>query len=180
MIKSKLLDELYSQYRYLMYHVAYGILKDHTLAEDAVQTAFLKLAENNYKIDKIICNKTRIFMVIVIRSTALDLYSRNNKHKDLYVLEDQIVEAVDNNPTPLELIASNESVDMIKNTLQTMNPKYADILTLKYFNHYTNKEIADLLLISEENVRVSLHRARKILIARLIKRGISYEQRYTQ
>jgi RNA polymerase sigma-70 factor (ECF subfamily) len=61
-----------------------------------------------------------------------------------------------------------------------MNPKYADVLTLKYFNHYTNKEIADLLLISEENVRVRLHRARKILAARLVKRGISYEQKYTQ
>ncbi|NLZ92852.1 MAG: sigma-70 family RNA polymerase sigma factor [Firmicutes bacterium] len=180
MKKSRLLEELYSQYRHLMYHVAYGILKDHNLAEDAVHAAFLKLAENNYQIDEIICNKTRAFMVIVVRSTAFNLYSRNNKHKDVYFLEDQIVEAVDNNPTPLELIVTSESVDMIKNTLQTMSPKYTNVLTLKYFYCYTNKEIANLLLISEENVRVRLHRARKILAARLVKRGISYEQKYTQ
>jgi RNA polymerase sigma-70 factor (ECF subfamily) len=88
MIKSRLLEELYSQYRHIMYRVAYGILKDN-LAEDAVHAAFLKLAENNYQIDEIICNKTRAFMVIVIRSTALNLYSRNNKRKDVYFLEDQ-------------------------------------------------------------------------------------------
>lgn len=37
MKKSRLLEVLYNQYRHLMYHVAYGILKDHSLAEDAVQ-----------------------------------------------------------------------------------------------------------------------------------------------
>jgi hypothetical protein len=43
-------------------------------------------------------------MVIVIRSTALDLYNHNNKFKDVSSLEEQIVEAADDNPTPLELI----------------------------------------------------------------------------
>lgn len=180
MRKSELLEQLYTQYRYLMYHIAYGILQDHSLAEDAVHAAFLKLAKNNYQISEINCNKTKVFMVIVIRSTALDLYSRHDKHKDVYYLEDQIAEAVDNNPTPLELIVSDESIDTIKNTLQTMNPKYADVLTLKYFYDYTNEEIADLLLISEDNVRVRLHRGRKILVTRLTKRGISHEQKYTK
>ncbi|NLZ39310.1 MAG: RNA polymerase sigma factor [Firmicutes bacterium] len=180
MKKSKLLDDLYSQYRYLMYHVAYGILKDHNSAEDAVQAAFLKLAKNNYQINEINCNKTKAFMVIVIRSTAFDLYSSNNKHQNLSYLEDQITEAVDNNPTPLELIISNNTIDTIKNTFQTMNSKYADVLILKYFYDYTNKEIANLLLISEENVRVRLHRARKILVASLTKRGIGHEQRHTK
>lgn len=180
MRKSELLEQLYTKYRYLMYHVAYGILHDHCLAEDAVQAAFLKLSKNNYQISEINCNKTKIFMVIVIRSTALDLYNRKNKHKNISSLEEQIVEAADNNPTPLELIVSNDTIDTIKDTLQTMTSKYADVLSLRYFYDYTNKEIADLLLISEENVRVRLHRARKILVARLTKRGISHEQRYTK
>ncbi|MGI6658667.1 MAG: RNA polymerase sigma factor [Dethiobacteraceae bacterium] len=104
MRKSELLEQLYTQYRYLMYHIAYGILQDHSLAEDAVHAAFLKLAKNNYQISEINCNKTKVFMVIVIRSTALDLYNHNNKFKDVSSLEEQIVEAADDNPTPLELI----------------------------------------------------------------------------
>ena len=43
--KSQLLEQLYTQYKRLMFHVSYEILHDPFLAEDAVQAAFLKLTK---------------------------------------------------------------------------------------------------------------------------------------
>lgn len=37
---------IYEKYRYLMMKVAYDVLKDNFLAEDAVHEAFIKIAHN--------------------------------------------------------------------------------------------------------------------------------------
>ncbi len=47
-IDSDKLERLYHKYYRLMYYVANKILQDNYLAEDAVQTAFLKLIPNLY------------------------------------------------------------------------------------------------------------------------------------
>jgi len=75
--------------------------------------------------------------------------------------------ATDPSPSPLDLIITNINVEKIKETINTMNPNYAEILILKYHYECSNKQIAELLSISEENVRVRLHRARKKLAAKL-------------
>lgn len=62
------LEALYIKYCNDMFRVAYRVLKDWYLAQDAVQTAFLKLADNLDKIDEINCNKTRAFVVIIVRN----------------------------------------------------------------------------------------------------------------
>ena len=45
--------------------------------------------------------------------------------------------------------------------MASINESYMDILTLKYMYEYSDKEISDMLSISEGNVRTKLSRARK-------------------
>lgn len=174
--KKTLLEQLYYQYRYLMFHVAFNILRDYSLAEDALHTAFVKLAKNNIKIDEIICNKTKAFMVIVVRNAAYDIYNSSKKHRNSY-FEDETMEIVDPEPTPLEITVSNDGIDRIKKALQTMDPKYADVITLRYFYDLSNREISSLLSILEQTVRVRLHRAKKILSSKLNEGGLDYEKK---
>ena len=47
------LEKLYLSYNKVMYKVAYGILNDHQLAQDAVQMAFVKIIDNVEKIDEV-------------------------------------------------------------------------------------------------------------------------------
>ena len=70
------MEALYLQYRTPMYRVALSVLRDSGLAEDAVQQAFLKIFQNFEKLDLSDCNKTRSFIVILVRNTAIDLYRR--------------------------------------------------------------------------------------------------------
>ena len=165
MQKSVFLEQLYKEYYPLMYYTAFNILRDHNLAEDAVHEAFLKLTKKSFMFEKIKCKKTAAFMVIIVRNIALTMYKYNKKEFNQR-LEDNHM-ATDPSPSPLDLIITNINVEKIKETINTMNPNYAEILILKYHYECSNKQIAELLSISEENVRVRLHRARKKLAAKL-------------
>ena len=48
--EKSLFEQIYLEYRGLMYHVAYEILHNEQDAEDAVHQAFIKIAENIKKI----------------------------------------------------------------------------------------------------------------------------------
>ncbi len=73
------LELLYNNYKYTMLYVAKSILKDQYLAEDAVHKAFIKIIDNLHKIDDQLCNKTKSFLVIVVRNISIDMYNHIKK-----------------------------------------------------------------------------------------------------
>ena len=73
------MERLYREYRTPMFRIALAILRDEGLAEDAVQQSFLKIFQNFEKIDRTDCNKTRSFIVILMKNTAIDLYRRQGE-----------------------------------------------------------------------------------------------------
>jgi len=61
-------------------------------------------------------------------------------------------------------IISDEMLASISEKIKKLHPTYADVITLRYFYNYTNDEIAKMLDISKENVRVRLCRGRQNLL----------------
>ncbi len=168
--KSQLLEQLYIQYKRLMYHVSFEILHDQYLAEDAVQAAFLKLAKNKFSIESVLCNKTKYFMVIIARNASFEIY--NSKKRDNVVSEETLQRIPDESQTPLDNILRYES---IQSAMKTIDTKYSDIVVMRYSYGYSLSEIATLFGISEQLVRVRLHRAKKMLIDKLNEEQSSYE-----
>lgn len=72
-------EALYVRYSKEMFKVAYRVLNDYQLAQDAVQTAFINIINNLEKIDEIDCNKTRAFVVIIARNISINLYRKKKK-----------------------------------------------------------------------------------------------------
>lgn len=156
------LEALYNTYGHRMYKLAYKILKDYHLAEDAVQMAFIKIIKHLDKIKKIDCKETRAFLVIIIRSTAIDLYrKRDSEAVPLELFEETASsdeESIDDKIVRAEMFA--EAVEKIK----VLPSQYADVIALRYFYHYSDQEIAELLGITVKNVWVRMHRAKQNLI----------------
>ena len=75
-------ERLYHQYLKLMLYTAYQILQNSEDAEDAVQTAFLRIATHFSSVEKNICPKTANQFVIIVRNIAIDMY-RKKKRKHL-------------------------------------------------------------------------------------------------
>lgn len=82
-------EKVYLTYRGLMYHVAYKILNNKHDAEDAVHSAFIKIAENIQKIGDPVCPKTQNYVVTIVENKAIDLY-RANKRKNSSLYLDEI------------------------------------------------------------------------------------------
>ena len=56
-------EQIYAEYRRLMFHVAYEILHNEQNAEDATHQAFVRIAENIRKIDVPVCPKTAMSLL---------------------------------------------------------------------------------------------------------------------
>ena len=157
-------EQLYLLYRFTMLKAAENILRDYSLAEDAVHEAFLRILSHMDKIDEIDCNKTRAFVVIVVKNISLDMLRSQKRHPEAELEEWEELPAgqADN---PEQTLLDKESREALSQALSAMKKTYADVLALSIAYELNDKEIAGILGISAANVRVRLHRGRRELIS---------------
>lgn len=156
------LEDLYKRHGSLMYKVAYKILHDEFLAQDAVHEAFLRISKNLEKINEVNCNKTQAFIVIIIRSVSIDFYRRRKNHSALPL--DEMNNIPESGPGVEDMAINNTMFEAMAAKINELPSHYADIIALKYFYHYEYEEIAQILNISIENARTRMHRAKQNLI----------------
>ena len=152
-------EQLFERYRRLLLHKAYGILRDYSLAEDAVSEAFIRIYKNMGKIDDIASSRTVSFLVTIVKNTALTILG---KQKPYLVLEEGLeAEETEDNPED-KVLSAAITQDMLK-LVDLLNEELRAPFLLKYAHDLPHKEIAGLLHISENNVTVRIHRAKKKL-----------------
>ena len=76
---SEKLKALYEVYEQPMYRIAYAVLHDQGLAEDAVSEAFLRLIGKLHKLSDCNSDRTKNYIIKVIKSTSINIYRRNKK-----------------------------------------------------------------------------------------------------
>lgn len=129
---------LYRQYVNLMLYTANGILHNCADAEDAVQSAFLRIAKHFDSVEKSICPKTANQFVIIVRNISIDIYRK--KHREM---TEPIIE---------ELCGSNMQSEFSSDldiAMSTLPPQQRDILYLYHIYGLTVSEISKLLGISK-------------------------------
>lgn len=155
-------EEVYRLYRKHMYYTAYAVLKDHHEAEDVVQSAIIKIVDHLHKIEDIQCNKTKGFLVILVRNLAINIYNqRKRTDVNMDKLKNMTSDEIDINPE--QYMIKLDNAEWVARKLAQINPEYADVLVLRYTYQFTTDDIAHLLNVTENNVRVKLFRARKAL-----------------
>lgn len=73
-------EQMYWQYRKLMFHCAKKRLQDDQLAEDAVSMAFLSVAQNMGMVKEAICSETKWLLVTIVERAAINLYKKTAAH----------------------------------------------------------------------------------------------------
>lgn len=166
--KSKF-EQLYIKYRQTMFYTANRIIKDEYLAEDIVHQAFLRIMDNLDKIDENNCHKTKAFIVVIVENIAIDFYRKRKRGKHIS-FDDMEVYIKD---------IKNENdfiLNEVEESILKLPINYSTVLRLKYSQGYSNKEISEILKITEENVRQRISRGKNKLAKILDKeRNASYE-----
>lgn len=162
---------LYSHYKGLMLQKAHAILHDRMLAEDAVSEAFLRIYRNRHKLDDPASNRSLSFVMTIVRNTALTIYSRERRQPVSLPDEEEERDSFDLEGYVLSEISSEKILALIGGLPEELR----SVFLLKYAHDMPYKQIAQLLGIRENTAAVRLHRAKKQLMAALIKEGYAVE-----
>ena len=163
------LSDFYEQYKERFYAVAFSKLHNRASAEDAVQEAFLRIADKPEKFFEIPQDKRAAFTDVIIRRIAVDMFNKSSK-------TDLLDETIDNDfgDVPLEeRVISSVSRDELIGFISTLSSLQRDVLELKILYGASNSEIAQKLSVTENVVRQRLFQARKAIREYLEKGGNS-------
>lgn len=154
----KFIESCYQLYEQKMYQIAYGILRDPQLAEDAVQDAFLKLMRHNIYFEDARSDDSKRYMITVIKHSAIDIYHKKQREQEIMYLSDQTVELENGNET-------NHPIDdtELDEYIAHLPPKYQSIVQCLAVKNLSVRETAQVLGITEANVRKRFERAKKML-----------------
>lgn len=131
------------------------LLKDPAEAEDAVQEAFVKLWQNQDKIDPL---KIKPWLMKVTRNGCLD---RLRKRRPTEELEDW--HQPDHAPGPMQGLETAELGEQLKRTISGLKEPYRSLVVLTDVHQHSYEEVAGVLELNLSQVKVYLHRARKQL-----------------
>ncbi len=137
---------------------ANSYLENHEEAKDVVQDVMLKVWENRSKNGEI--KNIEAWCMTLVRNRSLDklkLKSRKNVRMD---------DSYNHFSDESNLQANLENKDLlqkVKSIIQQLPSAQKEVIRLRDYNGYSYKEIAEVLDIDINLVKVSLHRARKAI-----------------
>lgn len=152
----QLFEQIYHQYRSLMYQRAYDILQNSETAEDVVHESFIKIAGNMHMVRSVLPERRKALVMRILENTAIDVY-RKNKKDAAYLLPLEPDEALN------AAAEDDESRISLACAMLKMPFQYQQIFYLKYAHGYSNKEIAQLLDITVSSIEKTLSRGKKKL-----------------
>lgn len=147
--------------------LAFRMLGDPGLADDCVQDAFIKAFRNIGDFEGRSSLKTWLHR-ITVNEALMKLRSVERRRED--PIDDLLPEFDQNQcrieapwgsiPTPAELLERKSTRTLVVSKIQELPEDYRIVLQLRDIEELTTTEAAELLGISESNVKVRLHRAR--------------------
>jgi len=144
------------QYKDMAFTVAISIVKDGTIAEEVVQDAFLKAfkALRSFKKEALF---STWFYRIVLNEALMRLKKMKREIITFYQDYDQEI----NGEEAFFALEESEQSRIINDALKRLSPNESLVLRLFYLQEESIKSVCDITGMSESNVKVLLHRARK-------------------
>ena len=134
------LGELYDRFGRIAYGLAHRILRDASLAEDAVQEAFLQIwrGAGSYRPERA---KASTWLLTFVHRRAVDLVRREERRRA------EPVEALPDPPGPGadELAVQGSRRQVVRDALQALTAEQRQAIELAYYGGLTQSELADRL-----------------------------------
>ncbi|HUS74110.1 MAG TPA: RNA polymerase sigma factor [Sedimentisphaerales bacterium] len=155
--------QLARRYYPSMVAVAYSILADHQLAEDAAQEAFARALTNLGKLRK--PDKFAPWLAQICRNVA----------KDMVAAKARTINAEDLSGAPV-CNRQDDSIEAVRRAIEQLSVSARELIVLRYYNGLSYEEISSVLGISKPTINGRLTRAKRKM-ARYLKRNGFLENR---
>ena len=141
-----------------LFRLALRITLNREEAEDVVQDTLIKVwnARDRWlELDSI-----EAYSLTIARNLSLDRIKKMENQNDS--LEEQNTERLDENTsTPSERMIQKDKLDIVRNIIDELPEKQRSCLQLRDIEGKSYMEIADILCITEDQVKVNIFRARQ-------------------
>ncbi len=166
-------EKIYWNCRSKMYYQAYNVLKNKSLAEEAVQESLIKIAKNIKSVKYPVDNSTISFIMTVTKHTAIDKARVELKVcPDSIDDEDNFVDYPDKKTIDIEKAVTEQGLEKIYTAINNLSPAYREAIILKIIHGYSNGEIAKLLKLNPKTVEMRIYRGRAILKSKLMEEEV--------
>jgi len=142
------------------FRVAFLIVHDYHLAQDAVQEALWEAYKSLYRYDKRKGTSFRAWFIKIVTHRALNMV-RRKKNTEEYL------DSIDPGQNPLESILQKEKEQQIWRAIQMMTLKHRSVVILYYYEEFSIAEIAKILGVLEGTVKSRLHKARNLIAEKI-------------
>ena len=160
------MEQLYCTYKNLMFSEALKYFSYGSLEGDVINDTLIKLINKLQLLQTLDKRALASYIVISVRNTAID-YHRREK----YLSPDGYDDAAASTHTDFQetenAALSKIEIEEFYRLWPELDEKTRSILECKYFLEMSDAEIAGLLEIKQESVRMSLTRARRAAFAKL-------------
>jgi len=157
----------------LLYRVARAILRNDGEAEDVMQDAYVRAYEH---LDQFVGKaKFSTWLTRIAVHEALARQRRGNRNQELEPKSERERDPMDRfaslAPNPEQQASNSEVRRLLEEAVEKLPDAYRTVFMLRDVEEMSTTDAADALEITEDNVKVRLHRARALLRESLYARA---------
>lgn len=153
-----------------LFRLALRITLDKAEAEDIVQETMIKVWNRREEWDDI--DSIEAFCLTVCRNMALDKVKTASRRVAMRAADSGEADGTPDasyRANPVEQVEQKDRVRLIRDIIDSLPEKQRSVMQLRDFEGKSYKEIASVLSISEEQVKVNIFRARQAIKQKFIE-----------
>jgi len=152
------LEQIFREHHAMVFRAAYRITGNAGDAEDVMQTVFLRMMKRDRTADPV--ENMTSFLHRSAVNAALDLMRMRQNIRNIPLDELEPILAEPAHRSPERAQSSGEIRDWLRGAMARLNPRIAEMFTMRFFEGKDNPEIARLLNTTPGTVAVTLSRTR--------------------
>jgi len=143
-----------------LYRLALRITQNPAEAEDVVQETMIKVWNRRDRWDEI--ESIEAFCLTICRNIAVDK-TRSAAHQNLFLDQDHEVADASYSSNPQEQAEQRDRVMLVRRLINDLPEKQRSVMQLRDIEGKSYREIAQILGITEDQVKVNIFRARQVI-----------------
>ncbi|WP_339883166.1 sigma-70 family RNA polymerase sigma factor [Polaribacter vadi] len=160
---------LVNTYKNMVFSLVFKMTKNREEAEEISQDTFIKAYKNlsKFKGD----SKFSTWLYRIAYHTSLDNLKKNKNNNNSFEINEITFNQIKATEHILEGIERKERAKMMEICLHKLPDEERTIIWMFYYDELSLKEITEITSMSESNLKVKLHRARKKLLT-IVKENV--------
>ncbi len=147
-----------------LFAYSFRIVHSRQEAEDVVQDILLKVWEKRNELDSV--SNIEAWCMTMVRNRSLDrIKLKSNRSQQIEERHDLAADVA----TPLGIVEMDDLKTKLRRIVQGLPLKQREVIQLRDFQGKTYQEIAEIMSIDMNLVKVTIHRARQVIKQEILK-----------